>query len=340
MSTIQASVLRRVAANRSPDSYVAGATVLHRAENTPRYSADLDLFHDLEDAVARSAEADAATLRAAGYELSWLLRTPTFHRAVVGVDRQALKIEWAQDSAVRFYPVQADERFDYRLHDADAAVNKVLALAGRSEIRDFVDVLHLDDTHLPLGALAWAACGKDPGFTPEFLLEHAARHVAYTQDDLDRLSLREPLDLRDLKRRWLAALERARTLAASLPPDEVGCLYIGPGRQPVAPHPASDGFGSLIRHRGCVRGAWPSAGTGDGAASGRPRCYGPRRRPRARSRCPSGCGSRRARCPRSPRCSGSPRPWRCSRSRTRLRYGPRRRARAGPASAGGRARRW
>ena len=258
LSTIQANVLRRIAANRSPDSYVAGATVLHRSADTPRYSADLDLFHDLEDSVARSADADAATLRAAGYDLSWLLRTPTFQRAVVRVDRQALKIEWAQDSAFRFYPVQADEQFGYRLHDADAAVNKVLALAGRSEMRDFVDVLHLDDHHLPLGALAWAACGKDPGFTPEFLLEHAARHVAYTQDDLDRLALREPLDLRDLKRRWLAALERARTLVAALPSDEVGCLYVGPDRHPVAPNPAADGFRSLIRHRGRVRGAWPS----------------------------------------------------------------------------------
>ena len=57
LSTIQANVLRRIASNRSPDSYVAGATVLHRAEDTPRYSADLDLFHDLEDSVARSADA-------------------------------------------------------------------------------------------------------------------------------------------------------------------------------------------------------------------------------------------------------------------------------------------
>ncbi len=257
LSGIQADVLRLIAANRSPDSYVAGATVLHRAEDTPRYSADLDLFHDLEESVARSAEADAATLGAAGYEFSWLLRTPTFHRAVVGAGAKSLRIEWAQDSAFRFYPLQQDERFGYRLHDTDAAVNKVLALAGRSEIRDFVDVLHLDATHLPLGALAWAACGKDPGFTPDFLLEHAARHVAYTQEDLDRLSLRKPLALGDLKRRWIGALERARTLVAVLPADEIGCLYVVDERRPVAPDPTSDGFRSLVRHRGCVRGAWP-----------------------------------------------------------------------------------
>ena len=162
LSTIQADILRLIAANRSPDSYVAGATVLHRAEDTPRYSADLDLFHDLEDSVAESAEADAAVLRAAGWDFSWLLRTPTFHRAVVRAEERALKIEWAQDSAFRFYPVQEDEQFGYRLHDADAAVNKVLALAGRSEIRDFVDVLHLDDGYLRLGALAWARAARIP----------------------------------------------------------------------------------------------------------------------------------------------------------------------------------
>lgn len=37
-----------------------------------------------------------ATLQTAGYELSWLLRTPTVHRAVVSADPQALKIEWSQ----------------------------------------------------------------------------------------------------------------------------------------------------------------------------------------------------------------------------------------------------
>lgn len=258
LSTVQADVLRLIAVNRSPDSYVAGATVLHRAENTPRYSADLDLFHDLEDVVAQSADADAETLGNAGHEVSWLLRTPSFHRAVVRVGVRSLKIEWAQDSAFRFYPIQHDERFGYRLHDTDAAINKVLALAGRSEIRDFVDVLHLDETHLPLGALTWAACGKDPGFTPEFLLEHAARHVAYTQEELDRLSLREPLQLGDLKRCWLGALERARTLVAGLPPDEIGCLYVDDDRRPVAPDPTSESFRSLVRHRGCVRGAWPT----------------------------------------------------------------------------------
>ena len=258
LSSFQVEVLRLIARNRSPDSYVAGATVLHREKRTPRYSLDLDLFHDLEESVALSAEADATTLREAGYEVSWLLRTPAFHRAVTRLDAASLRIEWAQDNAFRFFPIQQDDRFGYRLHDADAAVNKVLALAGRNEIRDFVDVLHLNDTYLSLGALAWAACGQDPGYTPDFLLEQTARHAAYTETDLHRLALREPLDLGALKRRWLIARDEARTLVADLPASEVGCLYLDSGGRPATPDPSSDGFPALTRHRGSVRGAWPT----------------------------------------------------------------------------------
>jgi hypothetical protein len=258
LSPAQAEVLRLIAENRRPDSYVAGATVLHRAETTPRFSLDLDLFHDLEESVARCAEADAATLEGAGHEVSWLLRTPAFHRAVTRSPAGSLRIEWAHDSAFRFYPVQPDDRFGFRLHDADAAVNKLLALAGRSEIRDFVDVLHLEDTYLSLGALAWAACGKDPGYTPDLVLQQAARHAAYTQGDLDRLALREPLDLGELKRRWLAAAERARTLVANLPAADIGCLYLDARGRPATPDPSSEGFGALARHWGSVRGAWPT----------------------------------------------------------------------------------
>lgn len=258
ISDIQAKVLQRIAANRSPDSYLAGATVIHRQAGTPRFSQDLDFFHDLADRIAQSADQDAATLRQAGYAIEWLLRTPAFHRAVVSVGEQSLKIEWAQDSAFRFFPVQKDTRFGYCLHDADAAVNKVLALAGRAEIRDFVDVLHLHEKYLSLGALAWAACGKDPGYTPDFLLDHAARHVAYTQADLDRLQLRRPLDIKGLKLRWLAALEEARNLVAVLPPDEIGCLYLDSNQSPVTPNPSADSFRTWIRHKGSLRGAWPT----------------------------------------------------------------------------------
>lgn len=259
LSEVQGRVLRLLAANRSPESYLAGATVLHQGENTPRYSQDLDYFHDLADSVATSAETDAATLQGAGYTVTWLLRTPTFHRAVVKGEGESLRLEWAQDSVFRFFPVQADPVCGYRLHEADAATGKCLALAGRSEARDFVDMLHLDSTYLPLGALVWAACGKDPGYTPDLLLEHANRHASYTQEAIDLLSLREPLDIKILKRQWLDAREAAESLVRRLPAEEIGCLYLKKAGIPVPPDPASPKFPSLIRHFGSLRGAWPSA---------------------------------------------------------------------------------
>jgi len=267
ISDIQAEVLTQIAANRSPDSYLAGATVLHRKKDTPRFSQDLDFFHDVEDSVAQSAEQDSATLREAGYAFAWLLRTPAFHRAVVTVGNAELKIEWAQDSAFRFYPVQQDKRFGYRLHDADAATNKILALAGRNEVRDFVDTLHLDATYLSLGTLVWAACGKDPGFTPEFLLDHVGRHSAYTEADLNRLHTRVELDLQSMKQQWFSALEAARSLVGALPPEELGCLYLDARGNPVTPKPDVEGFSDLTRHTGSTRGAWPTVSPYPDAAS-------------------------------------------------------------------------
>ncbi len=258
LTEIQATVLRQIARNRHPGSYLAGATVLLRHPASPRTSQDVDLFHDLQESVAQSAQADAHTLLEGGYGFEWILRTPSFHRGVVTVGGQRLKIEWAQDSAFRFFPIQEDSLCGYRLHDVDVAINKVLALAGRSEVRDYVDVLHLHATLLSLGAMAWAACGKDPGYTPAFLLDQCGRHTACSAADLLRLDLRRPLDPVELKSQWLQAADQARQLAERLPPEELGCLYLDARGQPVTPDPDAAAFPALVRHCGSVGGAWPT----------------------------------------------------------------------------------
>lgn len=232
--------------------------MLHRSSDSPRYSQDIDLFHDVAESVGLCAEQDALTLIDAGFSLKWILRTPAFHRAVLTLNGQQMKIEWAHDSAFRFFPVQKDAWCGFRLHDADAATNKLLALAGRTEIRDFIDIMHLVKNYLSLGALTWAACGKDAGFTPEFLLDQANRHTACSQSDLNRLQLQGPVDAVALKREWLHAIEEARALMFLLPPDEIGCLYLTPQLEPFTPEPNSEGFQKLIRHYGSVCGAWPT----------------------------------------------------------------------------------
>jgi hypothetical protein len=133
----------------------------------------------------------------------------------------------------------------------------MLALGGRTEFRDFLDILYLNDSYLSLGAIAWAACGKDPGYTPSLLLDMANRHIRFQDGDLKGEHLARPLDLRELKRHWLQAREQAEALFLALPEDELGCLYLGVGNEPVIPDPANISFSTLKRHRGCVGGAWP-----------------------------------------------------------------------------------
>jgi hypothetical protein len=153
------------------------------------------------------------------------LNQPGFIRAIVRKGGDATRVEWARDSAWRFMPTVRDDRAGFVLHPVDLAVNKVLALAGRDEPRDVLDALHLRRHVLEFGALCWAACGKDPGFTPLSLLELLRRRGRLRAEDLARLDLALPIDLHATKRAWLAALDSVEPFVASRPAEEIGCLY-------------------------------------------------------------------------------------------------------------------
>jgi hypothetical protein len=65
LSKIQRDILRLLAAHRDPESYVAGSAPLTR--DTPRYSGDIDIFHDREERVGQTAAQDIAMLQEHGY---------------------------------------------------------------------------------------------------------------------------------------------------------------------------------------------------------------------------------------------------------------------------------
>jgi hypothetical protein len=225
LTEFQSSLARLLSENRSFDSYLAGGAAILIEPNTVRYSRDLDYFHDTEARVAEAFAADRELLEENGYTLELDLNQPGFVRAVVRQDEAAAKVEWSRDSDWRFLPTVRDERVGFLLHPVDLALNKVLALAGRNEARDVLDTLHLNDVVLGLGPLCWAACGKDPGFTPLSLLELLRRRGQIREEDLARLELTEPVDLQDLKRAWLEALDSVEPFVDSRPTDEIGCLY-------------------------------------------------------------------------------------------------------------------
>lgn len=257
IAPFEKNILRLLAANRNPESYVAGATVLLRQENSHRRSQDVDLFHDTAESLKIAADSDCAALEAHGYRVSWNLVEPTFRRATVSRDAEATQLEWAFDSAFRFFPVAPDAELGYALNFWDAATNKMLALASRGELRDYLDVLQLHRRHLSLGALAWAACGKDIGYTPHFLIEEAQRLAHYPVSLPGKLDLTEPVDWVACKKEWLEMTRHANAFFDRLPADEIGCLYLNAQNHPITPDPASADFSKWRRHYGSVRGAWP-----------------------------------------------------------------------------------
>lgn len=258
LGDFEKNVLRLLAANRNPESYVAGATVFLRREDSHRQSQDIDVFHDTVQSLKLAATQDAAVLKKNGFTLEWAETQETLQRATVSKDGRSTKVEWVYDSAFRFFPVQPDAELGFVLHPLDGATNKVLALAGRGELRDYLDVLFLHQNVLSLGALAWAACGKDTGFTPQFLIEEAQRLAHYPAVRLKTLLLCKPVDLVECKRHWLAAVAEANALFLKLPPEEIGCLYLNAKKEAVIPDPTAPGFALLRRHFGSVRGAWPA----------------------------------------------------------------------------------
>lgn len=256
---IQEKIFRLLRENRNPESHIPRASVLHRDPGSPRFSGDIDLFHDEVRLVAENAERDVATLRSAGIAVEWVTRNESFHRAWASTGEERLKLEWVFDSAFRFFPVEPDPLLGYRLHPADLATNKVLAAAGRRVIRDFLDVMHLHETYLPLGALVWAATGKDPGLSPLFILNELVRTSKYREEDIQDVQLSRPVSLVELKQKLLGAVRAAEELVSRLPADDLGCLYLDATGKVVTPDPAAAEFATLTRHFGCMRGSWPRA---------------------------------------------------------------------------------
>ena len=225
LTEFQRRLLAVLAAAPTDERYLAGGAAMHFAPNSTRYSDDLDFFHDSEAQVASAFTADRSRLEEAGYLVDVELSLPGFIRAQVRRGDEATRVDWARDSSWRFMPLVRDPLGGLLLHPVDLAVNKVLALAGRDEARDFVDILFVHDRTLPLAGLCWAAVGKDPGLTPLSLLELLKRRGRYRPEDFARLHLAVPFDLPAARERWRAALADAEAFARQRPPEEYGCLY-------------------------------------------------------------------------------------------------------------------
>lgn len=251
---IQAEVLRLLAAQRTPESFIAGGVPINR--DGPRFSKDIDIFHDTVAGAAEAALRDSAVLKAAGFEVVWERQVPGISTATVLRDGEGTKLEWVANSDFRYFPAIPDAEFGFVLHPADLAINKVLAASGRQELRDFVDLATIDEQYLSIGPIAWAAVEVSLGFTPEGLIGEIRRNLRFNADDFATLKGPQPIDGAGVLRRLRAALDRAETFILAMPSDAVGVLFLE-GTKPVQPDPKA--LDRYHWHRGARRGHWPSS---------------------------------------------------------------------------------
>lgn len=264
LTEFQRAICRLIADNRiaSGESYVGGGVALNELIGAPRVSRDIDLFHDTEEALDATWQADRRLLEAAGHAIRVLRERPSFIEVEVSAQGTTCLLQWVRDSAYRFFPLVRHEDFGLTLHAFDLATNKLLALIGRSVVRDWVDTIECHDRLQPLGYLAWAACGKDPGFNPSSILEHAAATARYSASEVQKLAFSgPPPEASALSRRWHQMLEGAGAVITRLPAEQVGkCVLTREGDLCKAEPGDIDSLVSTQRvrfHEGRIRGALP-----------------------------------------------------------------------------------
>jgi hypothetical protein len=263
LTDFQSVILRCLARNRRENggSYVAGGLALNYRLGEPRLSRDIDIFHDTVEALLESWRIDRDLLVQNGYSVRPLRELKTFIEAEVSKDGKRTEIQWGTDSAYRFFPLIEDDVVGYTLHPLDLAANKLSALVGRTEPRDWIDVITCIRRLQPLVYLLSAACGKDPGFSPSSMLEYVARRH-YNQVEIDaKITPVGMYDAAMLCRLWHEEVDRAREHILEFPRDKAGMCVLDREGNPYKGDPSSlsaaIAAGEVVFHEGRICGAWP-----------------------------------------------------------------------------------
>ncbi len=264
VTEFQKKICRLIADSRKQQgaSYIAGGVSLNTLASGTRISHDIDIFNDTLDALHYGWDNDRKLLAGNGYNISVVRERESFVEAVVSKDDNSVVLQWTRDSAFRFFPLVEHVDFGLTLHPVDLATNKCLALVGRLEVRDWIDMITCHKNIQHLGLLAWAACGKDPGFSPAFIVAQAGRTAHYSEVELDMLVFDgDPPEFKDLNSTWKNALDEAGKLVQLLDAREAGkCLLRQTGELLNGTFPEiKDNLktGNLHFHSGSICGAFP-----------------------------------------------------------------------------------
>jgi len=233
LTDLQRRIMQRLAKNRSETSYLAGGLVLNL--NWPRRSDDIDIFHDTDEEVADVAEKDIADLRNDGFCVTIDVRAYGTYEATVSDDSSSTVIQWMSDTRMRFFPLVSDEQWGLRLHQADLAVNKILAASSRRKARDFADIVAISANMCPIGPLIMAAAGKPPAYSPQKIVEQIRWHAQGIPDDEYAAVKGLPADWTPqfIRTDVTREMDLAESYVMKAPIEVIGLLAVNAGGMPI-----------------------------------------------------------------------------------------------------------
>lgn len=182
LSPLQEQVAAIIAGLPEADGFAlaGGAALIARGE-IERRTRDLDFFGLTGDAVDRLLPAAEESLREAGLSVERVQVNAGFARLIIASADDHTELDLAADA--RLFPAEPGDPAP-TLRGEELAVDKLLALFGRAEARDFVDLMAVEPRY-GLDRLCRLAVEKDRGFTAAVFADMLGRFHRLRRDEFD-----------------------------------------------------------------------------------------------------------------------------------------------------------
>lgn len=201
LTPFQKQVLRAFTGiEESKAFYLTGGTALSAFYLAHRRSEDFDLFTSEEPLIAIAARKFKSALENLGIKVEEIRSFSSFWEAVATKDNESFKVQLAYDSPFLLSDFGEEEGLKFHSFD-DIAAGKLLALYGRAEERDFIDVYCIVKSgKISLAKIIELAKKKDPGLD-EYYLAIAFEQSEKISDDPSKLKvdLVTPIDVKEMK---------------------------------------------------------------------------------------------------------------------------------------------
>lgn len=203
LTPLQEQVARIIAGLAEAEGFaLAGGAALIARGDVQRQTRDLDFFGLTPADVDRLVPAVDRALQEAGLVVNRIQQSSGFARLIVDSADESTELDLGADA--RLFPAEAANPAP-TLSGEELAVDKVLAVFGRAEARDFVDLAAIEPRY-GLERLFELAAEKDHGFTREMFAEMAGRFSRLRPDEFGL----DPERYERLERKVLEWQEQAR----------------------------------------------------------------------------------------------------------------------------------